>query len=132
MQNVGLNPKKQTAYFKYDFAIHGGAIGDITVRGSGIPVGAVIVGGLIDCPAACLGGAGATLEITAVNAGDVMAAGLMATLGLNALVAVVPVPQTANTWIRVAAPITSLTFTPAVADMTAGQVVVALEYYTPR
>jgi len=132
MQPSGLISYKGVALFEYSFAIHGGAVGAIAVSGDAIPIGAVITGGLVDVPVAVLGGAGATLAISAVGAGDIVVAAAIAGFGLNTLMAVVPVPQTANTWIRLAATLTAITFTPAVNPLTAGRVRVALEYIQIR
>ncbi len=129
MRASGLESYKGVAYFEYNFAKHGGAVGAIAVQGDSIPVGALIPGGAIHCKAACTSGGSATVAIHAASAGDILTAPAIASLGLNALVATVPVPQTANTWIRVATAITAVNFTVAVAALTAGRIVVALDYY---
>jgi len=120
---------KNVAYFDYNFAKHGGAISAITVQGDAIPVGALIVGGAVHVRTACTSGGSATVAIGAVSATDLLAATAVASLSLNALLATVVVAQTANTWIRVATAITGLTFTVAVAALTAGRIIVALDYY---
>ena len=129
MQKSGLEPKKNVAYFEYDFSKHGGAVGDISVGGDAIPAGAIITGGAVHVKTAITSGGASTVAITALSAGDILAATAKASLSLNALLATVPVPQTANTWLRLASNLTALTFTPAVAALTAGKIVVALEYF---
>ncbi len=124
----GLESKKGVAYFEYDFAKHGGAVGDITVYGDGIPKGAVINNGIIHAKAAITSGTAATIAIKAIGSEDVLAAYTGASLTLNALKAVVPV-GTAATSFRVTSSINSLTFTVASVALTAGKAVVALDYW---
>lgn len=129
MQESGLSSAKKVAYFEYDFAKHGGAVGDITVEGDVVPADAVITGGGIHVKAAVTSGGAATMAIKALSAADILAATAKASLSLNALIETVPVPQTGSTWIRTTSALTALTFSPAVAALTAGKVVVALEYF---
>jgi hypothetical protein len=128
MQNSGLGSSKQVAKFKYRFAQHGGAVGAIAVSGDGIPAGSIITSARIHCPVAGTSGGAATVAVMAVGAGDVLAATAIASFALNASLVGVPVPQTANTWIRAANAITSITVTVAAAALTAGEFVIALDY----
>lgn len=58
----------------YDFAVDGGAVSTITLRGDNtIPAGAVITGGYIDVETACASATG-TIAIQAEGAGDILAA----------------------------------------------------------
>lgn len=127
MQASGLESYKNVAYFEYDFGKHGGAVGDISVGGDALPAGAIITGGLVHVKTAFVG-ATATMAVKALSSEDILAATAVASLTLNALFAVVPVPQTSNTWIRLTSNLTALTFTVATAAFTAGKAVAALEY----
>ena len=60
-----------TQLFEYDFAVDGGAVGNITLRGGTIPSGAIIVGSTLDQSTAFTGGAGATVKVTCESDGDV-------------------------------------------------------------
>lgn len=123
----GLISAKHVSYFEYDFSRHGGAVGGITVYGDPIPSGAIIKEGIIHVKAAVTSDGSATVAIAALSANDILAATAKASLTLNALVATVPVGTAASS-IRVTSNITSLTFTVAVAALTAGKICVALEY----
>lgn len=57
----------------YDFAVEGGAVGDITLRGDTVPSGAIIVDSLIHVDTV-LTGATATVAIKVEGAADVNAA----------------------------------------------------------
>ena len=124
----GLENKKQTAYFEYDFSKHGGEVGDIEVPGNGIPKGAVIHIGGIHVKTAVTSGDAATVAIKALTSADILAATGKASLALNDLLDTVPDGTAANA-IRVTSNITALTFTVAVADLTAGKIAVALDYW---
>jgi hypothetical protein len=58
----------------YDFAVDGGAVGDITLRGDTLPSGAVIVDSLIQVDTALTSGGSATVAIKVESAADVNAA----------------------------------------------------------
>lgn len=55
----------------YDFAVEGGVVGDITLRGDTIPSGAIVVDALVNVTAAVTGGASATLAIKVEGAADI-------------------------------------------------------------
>lgn len=64
---------------EYDFAVDGGAVSTIALRGSGalgsqIPSGAVITGGYVEVDTAVTSGGAATVAITSEGAGDLVAA----------------------------------------------------------
>jgi len=71
--------RTKTAVGEYDFAIDGGAISSITMRGVGalgasIPTGSVITGGYIDVITPLTSGGAATIAVNSEAAGDVVAA----------------------------------------------------------
>ncbi len=130
MQASGLESYKNVAYFEWDHDKHGGLIGDTPVGGDALPAGAVITGGMVYVKKG-LAGSGAFMAVRALGVSDILAATEVANLTENALLAIAPVPQTAGTWIRLTANLTALVFTPSVAAITAGKIVVALEYFIP-
>lgn len=69
----------KTVVGEYDFAVDGGAIGSITLRGAGangnqIPAGSVILGGYLEIDTGFTTGTAATMAITVEGAGDMVAA----------------------------------------------------------
>lgn len=70
---LGLGLRKP-AVGLYDFAVEGGATGDITLRGDSIPSGAVIVDALLDVETVVTSAGAATLAIKAESAADINAA----------------------------------------------------------
>ena len=58
----------------YDFAVDGGAVGDITLRGDRLPLGAIILDSLIDVDTILTSGGAATVAIKTEGAADVNAA----------------------------------------------------------
>lgn len=128
MQRRGLEPVKRVAYFEYDFARDGGAVGDIAMRGDAIPADAIIVDGKVHVNTAVTSGGSATVALKLLTAADIMAATAKASLAQNAILDVVPV-RTAATAIRNTTEGVKLTATVAVAALTAGKITVALEYY---
>ena len=58
----------------YDFAVEGGAVGDITLRGDTIPSGAIITDALIHVDTALTSGGSATVAIKTEGAADINAA----------------------------------------------------------
>lgn len=69
----------KTAVGEYDFAVDGGAIGSITLRGSGalgsqVPNGSVVLGGYIEIDTPFTTGSAATMALTLEGAGDIQAA----------------------------------------------------------
>jgi hypothetical protein len=64
---------------EYDFAVDGGAIGTITLRGTGsagngIPSGAVVLGGYVNVLTGFTTGSAATMALQIEGAGDLVAA----------------------------------------------------------
>ncbi|SDO95690.1 hypothetical protein [Desulforhopalus singaporensis] len=126
MQNSALENRKKVALFQYDFEKDGGAVGDITLRGPSIPDGALVDFGLIDVQTAPTSGGAATIALELASAGDVKAATAIASFATGPVSAVPD--KTAGNAIKLAAN-ASLTMTIAAADLTAGKIVVALEYF---
>ncbi|GGK32114.1 hypothetical protein GCM10010124_26090 [Pilimelia terevasa] len=66
--------RRKVARGSYSFAIDGGAVGDITLRGDTIPAGAVIVDALIKVGTALTSGGSATVAVKVEGAADINAA----------------------------------------------------------
>jgi hypothetical protein len=69
----------KTVVGEYDFAVDGGAISSITLRGSNaignsVPAGSVVLSGYVEVDTLVGAGAGATIGITLEGAGDIVAA----------------------------------------------------------
>lgn len=126
----GLEERKRVAYFEYDFAKEGGAVGDITLRGSNLPKGAVVTDGVIDVETAVTGTT-STVALKLVSAEDILAATAEASFSEDALLDVVPDGAVANMVGPLAAN-KNLVATVAVNPLTAGKFTVALEYYVTR
>lgn len=63
------------AYGEYDFAVDGGAISTIVLRGDGsMPIGSIIMGGFIEVDTAVTSGGAATVAVNSEAAGDLQAA----------------------------------------------------------
>jgi hypothetical protein len=67
-------PSRRTARAVYDFAVDGGAVSTITLRGDKIPQGAVIVDSLITVQTVLTSGGGATVGISSEGASDIQSA----------------------------------------------------------
>ena len=128
MERQGLHPGKRVAYFEYDFSRDGGSIGDITLRGDALPNEALVDIGKIHIKTACTSGGSATIALKVVGTADVLAATAVASFSAGAVLNTVPV-ATAATSIKVAASGLKVVATVAVAALTAGRFIVALEYY---
>lgn len=121
-----LDGSLQSTVFEYDFAKHGGAVGDIALAAQ-IPSGAIVTRGMVHVVTAVTSGGSATVALKLVGTADVLAATAKASLTAGALLDTVPV-GTAATAIKTTAN-TGLTVTVAVAALTAGKIRVHLEYY---
>lgn len=116
----------------YDFAEHGGDIGDIGL-GVTLPEGAIVVGGLVDVVTTCTteGADAGTMAISVEGAGDIVAAIAVSDLtdpwdeGLQAIIPKANTPET--TGIKCTAD-REITATIAVQKFTAGKFVVFLYY----
>lgn len=69
----GLGRRKYARGF-YEFAVDGGAVGDIALRGERIPAGAVIVDALLDVNTVPTSGGSATVAVKVESAADVQTA----------------------------------------------------------
>ena len=127
MERRGLEPVKRVAYFEYDFARDGGAVGDIALRGDTIPAGAIVRNGVVHVITAVTSGGAATVALKLQTAGDVLAATAKASLSLAAVLDVVPVDTAATSILTTSA--LQVVATVATAALTAGKIVVALEYF---
>ena len=128
MKRLGLNPEKRVAYLEYDFAVDGGAIGTIAMRGDKLPNDAVINIGMIQVNTACTSGGLATITMGVETAVDVLASTAVAALTQNALLATVP-DGTAAKAIRTTAAGKGINLTIGTAALTAGKITVAVEYF---
>ena len=108
----------------YDFAKHGGAIGDIVLDTSALPDNAIITQAWIDVVTAPTSGGSATMALTVQSAGDIKAA--LAVASWTGIVACVPV-GTAASAIKLTAE-RKVTMAIAVAALTAGKIKVFVEY----
>lgn len=122
-----LDNRKRVLQVEYDFAKDGGAVGDITLRGGGLPAGAVVTSGVIDMQTTLASGGAATIALKVAAAGDVLAAGTLITALSSGANDVVPDGTAANMIKTTAA--ASVTASIGVAALTAGKLVVCLEYY---
>lgn len=127
MERKGLAPGKQVAYFEYDFAVDGGAIGEIELRGNRIPAGAIITSGMIHIITAVTSVGAVEMTLGVEDLVDVMATTLKAAMTIGAILDVVPV-GTAATAILTTTAGAGVTLDIAEAAATAGKFVVALEY----
>jgi hypothetical protein len=66
--------RAKTLSASYDFAVDGGAVSTITLRGdNSIPAGSVVTGGFIDVETSCASATG-TMALQIEGAGDILAA----------------------------------------------------------
>lgn len=128
MERRGLEPCKRVAYFEYDFAKDGGAVGTIALRGPKLPSAAVITDGKIHVITAVTSSGAVTMTLGIETAVDVLASTLKGAMTLNAILDVVP-ERTAATSILTTTTGAGVTMTVGVAAITAGKFIVALEYF---
>jgi hypothetical protein len=121
MPQFGLENGMKSWKFEYDFAKDGGVVGDITLRGAPIPVGAVILGGYVDVETAVTSDGSATVALKVTGTADILAATAKASLSLAALLIAVPDFATVGDAVRVASSAKSVVASVAVADLTAGK-----------
>jgi VCBS repeat-containing protein len=125
----GLENKLQVGYWEYDFDKDGGAVGTIALRGTKLPVGAIVHNGLI-ITEADLTGASAEVALHITGAADVLVAVVGTTMDVGELIDAVCV-GTAATAIQVATVAKGVTATITVQAVTAGKFVVMLQYFVP-
>ena len=80
-----IEPKIHATEFKYDFSVHGGATGAITIQDKTIPANALVLGGLIFDPDTDLAGATATVSLGIKTGGDLHAADAIADINAGPL-----------------------------------------------
>lgn len=124
-------PSKRTARAVYDFAVDGGAVSTIALRGDKIPSGAVITDTLINVLTPLTSGGAATVALQAESAGDVQAAAAVSGApwstagGKRGSLTATSAPVTTTTERSVSAVI-------ATAALTAGKFVVLVSYVVPQ
>lgn len=132
MPYTGGYPRATTVYIvrgRYDFAVDGGAVGDINLTsGTPIPANAIILGGFCEVDTAATSGGAGTLAIKVEGAGDIVAAAAVsgAPWSTTGRKSVVPVFTGATTVKTTAA--RNIVGTVATAALTAGVVDVVLFY----
>ena len=120
--------QRRLAVGKYDFAVDGGAVGNVTLRGDSIPSGAVILNCYIKVETAADSGGSATIALNAESAGDLRAAAAFNAAPWSSTGTKIG-SQSPTT-----APITTtakrnLVATIATAALTAGKFTVVVEYF---
>lgn len=80
----------QCKIFEYDFDKEGGAVGNITLRGGKVPLGAVVLGGCILGQTNCASGGAATIALSLEAANDVYSAATFDSFDDGAILDVVP------------------------------------------
>jgi len=60
---------------RYDFAVDGGAVGDIELTSEAIPANALVLGGVLEVDTALTSGGSATVGVKVEGAGDIVTAG---------------------------------------------------------
>lgn len=114
---------------EYDFAVDGGAVSTITLRGdNGIPAGSVILGGYVEVDTAVTSGGAATVSVGTEGAADIVAAAVVSgapwsTTGRKSVIPVFTGATTVKTTVARA-----ITIAIAVAALTAGKFRVVLFY----
>ena len=127
-QQVGFGAL-QVAKATYDFTVDGGAIGTITPASSPIiPIGAIVLGGILHASVAPTSGGGATLAFglgSGAQAASLKAATAIATFVINTPVSVLPIWTSGH--FKVAAD-TKITMTIAAATLLTGKIDVHIVY----
>jgi hypothetical protein len=119
----------KTVRGEYEFAVDGGAVSTITLRGdNGIPAGSYILGGFIEVDTAVTSGGAATVAVSVESAGDLLAAAAVAgapwsTTGRKSVIPVFTGATTIKTTVT-----RSVTIAVATAALTAGKFRVVLVY----
>jgi hypothetical protein len=119
----------KTVVADYDFAVDGGAVGTITLRGDNtIPSGSYILGGLVDVTTAVTSGGAGTVGVNSNAAGDIVAPAAVsgAPWSTTGLKSVIPA-FTGATAIKTTAQ-RSLAITIGTAALTAGRFRVTVYY----
>lgn len=113
---------------RYDFAVDGGAVGDIDLTKAAVPANAVILAGFVEVDTALTSGGAATVAVKVEGAGDLVAAAAIsgAPWSTTGRKSIVPVATGATTVKTTAA--RKIQATVATAALTAGVFDVVLLY----
>lgn len=119
--------ERKIAVGSYDFAVDGGAVGAITLRGDKIPSGAIVLDAYAKVATAVTSGGAATLAVKVegaadINAADVVSGAPWSTVGAKRLDFIATTAPIVTTVER------SIVATVAVAALAAGKFQVAVEY----
>lgn len=128
MQETGLEKIRNfgVAMFEFDFDLHGGEVGTITVENDVIPDDAVIMDGFVEVKEAVTSDGSATVALHINSSEDILAATAKTSLTAGAILDVVPDGTAAN-MIKTAAK-KNLSVVVATAALTAGKFWVCLRY----
>ncbi|MFE0101160.1 hypothetical protein [Streptomyces sp. NPDC059009] len=113
----------KAARFFYDFAVEGGAVGAITLRGETIPAGSLVLATYVDVNTVVTSGGAATVSLDIEAAADVRAAATLATAPALSTAT----PKEALNTIRTTA-VRSVVATVGTAALTAGKFSVVVTY----
>lgn len=114
---------------RYDFAVDGGAVGDIDLTNNAVvPKGAYIVGGFVEVDTAPTSGGSGTLAIKVEGAGDIVAAAAVSGAPWSTTGRKDVVPDFTGTAVVKTAADRKIVATVATAALTAGVVDVVLFY----
>ena len=117
----------RAARWTYSFAVNGGGTGTIAMTGPTLPVGAVVIGGVLDVQTAITGGATVAIQLQAANDIISAAADSGAPWSTTGIKAIVPV-FTAATSKKVATTAKTPSLVVTVANITAGILNLTLVY----
>ncbi|MCP4747984.1 MAG: hypothetical protein GY874_17880 [Desulfobacteraceae bacterium] len=126
MQSTGLTPHKRLAFFEFNAQRHGTGQGQISVKGDPIPAGSVITGGFAAVKTGFAPTEAATLAAK-VQDTDILPATAATELAAGALINLV-FDGSAETMIGLTSPLLTLEFNITGADLTAGHILIILEY----
>lgn len=124
----------KSAVGEYDFAVDGGAVGQITLRsssvlGSGLPINAVVTGGYVEVDTALTSGGAATAGVDLEGTSDIVAAGVISAAPWSSTGRKSVIPAaTGVTSVKTTTGTRSLKLTIGVAALTAGKFRVVLFY----
>lgn len=125
--------QRRTAVCTFDAGGEGNPNQAVGAHAAGwkVPANAIVVGGVVDVVQAFTGEEGATLAVSIAQANDIVAAAAVggvpwSTTGLKAIVPKANTPEATGIKLTAAK---AITFTVGTAALTAGRVVVYLDYY---
>lgn len=119
----------QVVRARYDFAVDGGAVGDIDLTSSAaVPKGAYIVGGWVEVDVAPTSGGAATVAVKVEGAGDIVAAAAVSGAPWSSTGRKDIVPDSTGSTVVKTSAARKVTASVAVAALTAGAFDVVLLY----